>query len=225
MAVFPLHQVEALVVESGYTNLGWLTPAREELPGLSSDVSGPLSLLLIGNAGDLMWQRFSAEAVDFDHSMDQWCLEKIQGIADQCQAKAMFPFEKPHLPFQRWAVRTGAFFTSPLGLTIHEEFGLWHAFRGALLFDREMNWPVSSGQTSPCEACKDRPCLSSCPVGAFSGDGYDVPVCVGNITTGDEKRCSMRGCAARRACPVGGGYQYSTDQATFHMDAFKRTFG
>ena len=223
MQDFSIQQVESLVFEFGYTCLGWLTPAAE-LSGLPFDISGPRSLLLIGNAGGAMWQRFNAEAAEFDHSLDKWCHEKISRIADQCDARALFPYDRPHMPFQRWAVQTGAFFTSPLGLTVHREYGLWHAFRGALLFNREVQWPTVPEQNSPCQTCEDRPCMSACPVGAFSPDSYDVPACVGHLTTTDSKNCSSQGCAARRACPVGSSYQYSTNQATFHMGAFKRTF-
>ncbi len=218
-----VHQVEARVASFGYTALGWLEPSKDDLAGRSV-APGAHSLLLIGNAGDAMWRRFSAEAGDHNHSLDEWCRAKIRQLARQCGAEALFPFDKPYLPFQRWAVRTGAFFGSPLGLTIHGEYGLWHAFRGALLFDRKAPRKKPPALVSPCESCNGRPCLTACPVMAFSLDGYDVPACVRHITGKDTKDCSQAGCAARRACPVGIEYQYPAEQAAFHMAAFKRTF-
>lgn len=212
------------VASLGYVSFGWLEPLSEDLAGLAATSPGPRSLLLIGNTGDGMWRRFSTEAADYNHSLDEWCFAKISQLAEQCGARALFPFDNPHLPFQRWAIRTGAFFSSPLGLTIHRVYGLWHAFRGALLFDHDIPRQKSPAQVSPCDSCTDRPCLTGCPVGAFSFEGYDVPVCVRHISGEDTKDCSRWGCAARRACPVGIEYQYPTGQAVFHMDAFKRTF-
>lgn len=223
MTAQALNQIEAGVASFGFSAFGWLEPSNEDLAG-RPDIEGPRSLLLIGNAGDDMWRRFSAEASDYNHSLDVWCFAKISQLAEQFGATALFPVGKPYLPFQRWAIQTGEFFSSPLGLTIHREYGLWHAFRGALLFDHEIPRQKARGQISPCDTCAERPCLTDCPVKAFSLEGYDVPACVRHIRGEDTRDCSQWGCAARRACPVGIEYRYTTGQAAFHMDAFKRTF-
>jgi hypothetical protein len=69
----------------------------------------------------------------------------------------------------------------------------------------------------------DKPCLSACPVGAFSGRSYDVPACVNHTRSTAGVDCREAGCRARRACPVGREYPYEPDQARFHMDAFERS--
>jgi len=53
---------------------------------------------------------------------------------------------------------------SPLGLLIHPEWGLWHSYRGALGLRERLDLPPHESVASPCESCRERPCLSACPV-------------------------------------------------------------
>ena len=109
---------------------------------------------------------------------------------------------------------------SPLGLNIHPTYGLWHAYRAALLFPVAFDLPTPSAGAHPCESCAGRPCLSACPVSAFDGKSYDVPACFKHIATPDGTPCMTQGCLARHACPVGQGFAYASAQAEFHMRAF-----
>ena len=133
-------------------------------------------------------------------------------------------FQLPFQPFQQWAQRADTVWPSPIGLLIHPESGLWHAYRGAFLFD----WPVSglparAQLESPCVTCRDQPCLTTCPVDAFTIEGYDAAGCARHVRSGREPTCLDDGCAARRACPVGVSYRYEPDQMRFHMRAFVGT--
>ena len=109
---------------------------------------------------------------------------------------------------------------SPLGLNIHPTYGLWHAYRAALLFPVAFDLPVPRSGAHPCDSCLAKPCLSACPVHAFSPAGYDVPACAGHLKTSRGEACMSRGCLARHACPVGQGLGYAPAQAEFHMRAF-----
>ena len=73
--------------------------------------------------------------------IDRWTASVLAGLADA----ALFPFGgPPHHPFQRWARRADpSLSSSPLGILIHPEFGLWHALRGALLFKERLELPAS----------------------------------------------------------------------------------
>jgi epoxyqueuosine reductase QueG len=119
-------------------------------------------------------------------------------------------------------MRADAVFPSPLGLLIHAEFGLWHAYRAALLFAEKSTLPARKAASSPCESCVAKPCLAACPVDAFSGSGYDVPRCAAFLDTEAGEECMDRGCRARRACPVGLERAQEPAQAGFHMRAFRR---
>jgi hypothetical protein len=66
----------------------------------------------------------------------------------------------------------------------------------------------------------DKPCLTACPVGAFTPAGYNVPACVAHIAAPAGADCMTEGCRARRACPVGPQYRHIPAQAEFHQRAF-----
>lgn len=112
---------------------------------------------------------------------------------------------------------------SPVGILIHPDYGLWHSYRGALLFAEAIDLPARDTRESPCASCEKRPCLSACPVGAFSGAGYDVPGCNAHLAKTPEPSCMRIGCLPRHACPIGRDYRYEPAQARFHLQAFLRS--
>ncbi len=177
--------------------------------------------VLVGNAGSAMWEAFAAERRDEPEPLDAWSRRKLEKAAASLGAKAFFPFGgPPHLPFQAWGLRTGGVFQSPIGLLIHHRYGLWFAYRGALVFDAEWDFSEPQAATvSPCETCADKPCLETCPVGALKLADYDVAACLGHLGTPPGADCRDLGCRARRACPVGRDYVYAPAQAAFHMAA------
>ena len=126
----------------------------------------------------------------------------------------------------RKAQRADDVASSPIGLLIHPDHGLWHAYRGAFLFPVEVaGLPAVGTRLSPCLTCADRPCLSTCPVDAVRLTGgtvthYDVAACTGHVHSGSSPHCLDDGCAARRACPVAADGRYGPDQMRFHMEAF-----
>ena len=182
------------------------------------------TLVLVGNAGPGMWAVFAASQEANDgapHALDRWSRRVVSRLARTLGGAAHFPFGgPPWLPFIRWAQRAGPVYPSPIGPLVHPDFGLWHAYRGAIAFRERFDLPPRDPRGSPCERCADRPCLSSCPVGAFSADGYDVDKCVAHIEVRAGARCFGGGCLARHACPVGREAAYGAPQAAFHMRAF-----
>lgn len=190
-------------------------------------VAGAGTVVLIGNAGPALWRAFSAGRETSekagDHALDRWTKTTVDPIADAFDCRAIYPFEgPPYFPFQAWAMLCDDVHSSPLGILIHKRYGLWHAYRAALLFAARLDLPPLTPGSSPCDSCADKPCLSTCPVGAFGSGGYDVPACAAHLRTPEGRDCMTRGCLARRACPVGKDFTYLPDQARFHMDAFER---
>lgn len=171
-----------------------------------------------------MWAAFagSPEACDGrPDPLDRWTRRILEDAAAAFGAVALFPFGgPPYRPFQRWAMRAEPVSPSPLGILIHPDYGLWHAYRGALAFAQPLLLPPKAERPSPCLACADRPCLEACPVGAFTEAGYDVAACVAHLGKPKGAACLALGCRARAACPVGGAYRPSAEQAAFHMRAF-----
>lgn len=210
--------IDARIRAESFEVLGWLDKsAGPEFEGKS--------LVLIGNTGPAMFDRFASERDPARDLMDQWTQDVLAPLADALGARALFPFDTPHPPFLTWARAAGAGHTSPLGMNIHPKFGLWHAYRAAFLFDHPITLPPAVVSTSPCDTCLDKPCLATCPVGAFSPDGYDVAACAAHLSAAEGKHCRTSGCLARNACPVGHEYFYSPDQTRFHMVAFMKARG
>ncbi len=203
------HPILTRIRRETFTPLGWFSPL---------DMGETKQVILIGNAGPDMFLRFARSGAP---TMDEWTRVVVEPLADDLGAKAVFPFDKPALPFLSWARRGGAGHVSPLGLNIHPAYGLWHAYRAALLFPVEFDLPRSSAGTHPCESCRDKPCLSACPVGAFDGSSYNVAACGEHLKSNAGAECMNGGCLARRACPVGQSFTYSKPQAQFHMRAFR----
>jgi len=183
------------------------------------------TLVTIGNAGPALWARFVASPLARERGdpLNRWTRSVVERAAAALGATALFPFTgPPYLPFQRWAQRAAAVWPSPIGLLIHPEYGLWHAYRAALALVERPPLEPPDPRPRPCDACAEQPCLDTCPVGAFTGVSYDVRACAAHLRTPAGHDCVALGCRARRACPVGRPYTYEPAQARFHMSAFLR---
>lgn len=184
------------------------------------------ALLLVGNAGAGYWPQFgrwrAGQAADPDNPLDTWSRTVIGAVADTVGARVLMPNDRPFAPFQQWAMRAEGLRPSPLGILIHPVYGLWHAFRGALLFDREIEVPAVEKPNHPCDLCPGKPCLNACPVDAFSGDGFAYEACVAHVRGPTGGPCREGGCLARNACPVGVAWRYPAAVQAFHQKAFAR---
>lgn len=178
-------------------------------------------VILIGNVGLEMFKRFATARDERSASIDEWTKAVVDPLAQSFDAKAVYPFDVPHQPFLTWARLAGAGHVSPLGMNIHNQYGLWHAYRAALLFPVEFDMPRNSAGAHPCESCNEKPCLTACPVGAFDGTSYDLKACGQHILSDVGASCMEGGCKSRLACPIGKDYQYHPRQIQFHMRAFK----
>ncbi|SMF17167.1 hypothetical protein SAMN06265365_103143 [Tistlia consotensis] len=213
---------------------GGFHPAAEEaIPDRSGEPAA--TLVLVGAIGDSHWPAFSRSPERADgrpDPLDRWSRRILEPLAADWRARALFPFDGPPFrPFQQWAARAEPLSASPLGLMIHPDYGLWHSYRGALAFGcRLPGLPERGEAASPCARCAGRPCLSACPVGAFSDTGrdgglgaahYDTLRCGAQLAGPAGADCLAAACLARAACPVGAGFRYGAAAARFHMAAFK----
>lgn len=187
------------------------------------DFAGYKSVALIGNIGSSFWSEFtqSNEYLDGeDNPLDRWSMRVADVLAPTLKARPIYPFQgPPYLPFQQWAKRAEALQQSPIGLMMHPQYGLWHAYRFGLLFAEELSAGLMK-RDSPCLSCEERPCLNTCPVGAFSSAGYDVPSCIDYLKQNPSAECFQHGCMARYNCPAGREYRYVDEQSQFHLRAF-----
>ncbi len=211
--------------ETGLTPRGGFYPRPEdEVPDVVAGTSC-VTLVLVGNAGPEMWRRFgfSPERHLSVDPLNSFSRRLVGDLAKKLDSKALYPFTgPPYLPFLKWAQKAEPVWPSPIGPLIHAEYGLWHAYRGALAFATRIDLPPMESAERPCDTCADRPCLTTCPVDAFSESGYDVPRCVAHVDSAAGAQCLTGGCLARRACPVGRRHAYAAEQAEFHTRAFLR---
>lgn len=191
------------IAASGLLPRGGFHPGPEDgVPGLP-DGRAVRTLVLIGNAGPGMWREFApflARHPGLRNPLNTWVMQTVGAIAVAFEAAAVYTHEgPPFYPFLRWAQRAEPVAPSPIGLLIHPVYGLWHAYRAALLFADEFALPSLAPAPSPCERCTARPCLGAGLADPRQRNGFD---------------------AARRACPVGSDFLYEPAQSAFHQAAF-----
>ncbi len=182
------------------------------------------TVVLLGFTGREQWAAFAASPEYGDgalHPLDRWSKRVVDELARRFGARALYPFTgPPWWPFQRWAQRAERLYVSPLGVLMHADYGLWHAYRGALLMPETIDVPPLKAWSSPCESCRERPCLSACPAGAVTSERFLPERCHTHVVSEHGTACRACGCLARYACPVAAAHRYDAAQATFHLQAF-----
>ncbi len=214
---------------------GWIAQPRDAFVDLAA---GPVAVVwMVGQLGSECWPVFSKSrflADGLPDPLDRWSQDIGDTLARACGGRAIYPSDgPPYAPFQQWARRAEPLGTSPLMLQIHPQYGLWHAYRFALalatLETQDAAELLRPGDSPPavdlCLSCDGQPCLSACPVDAFTPNAYDVQRCAGHLQAPAGSDCLASGCQARRACPVGASYRYVQPHAAFHMAAFAGRHG
>jgi epoxyqueuosine reductase QueG len=214
------HTLSEAVEQHGLLVRGGFAPgAADGVPEIRPGVPTK-SVVMIGNGGRDMWAAFQHHRRNEPSPLDAWTKRTIEPIAARASAIAVYPYDAPPLPFQWWARRASGVTVSPLGLLIDPEYGLWHALRAALLFAEVIEMPPILEAVSPCASCATKPCLTACPIGAFTQNGFDYVGCRTYLGTAAGRPCLANGCRARAACPVGASHQYGIEQLKFHQRSF-----
>lgn len=207
-----------LIARGGF-NFG---PGENPPPG--SRAMPARAVVLVGQAGATAWPHFLAwlegQPSGLRDPLDTWAREVIGAVAARVGARPVSPSDRPYAPFQQWAMRAEGLKASPLGILMHPRYGLWHAYRGALLFDTELDIAPGEAAVHLCDGCAAKPCLKSCPVDAYAAVGFDHAACLGHLRSAAGRPCMRRGCLDRNACPYGADYRYPADMQAFHMSAF-----
>jgi len=214
--------------DEGLAVRGGFHPQSDDLRTLLPHFPSAETVVLLGLTGSDQWRRFesSRELLDgLPDPLDRWSRRIIGGLAREFDGRDFYPTGTPAISFQRLATRCEPVHSSPIGILIHPRWGLWHAYRGALVFERRLELPPPEAKPSPCISCASRPCLDACPVSAFTPHGFDSERCIRHVESEAGVECRERGCLARRACPVAPDAQYLPAQSRFHMAAFLRAAG
>jgi hypothetical protein len=225
VAAAALRRVDEVLAGTGLFVRGAFHPSPDDEVRALADGRRAGTVVLVGNAGTAMWESFRRDVPEIagKDPLDRWVDQHLERAAAAVGAEIVFATRKPWPPIQRWALRAGGVHRSPIGILIHPEFGLWHVYRGALLFAGKLALPSLPAAASPCDACAKKPCLTACPADAFKPDSFDMHACVGHVESAKGRACASGGCLARRACPVGRGHAYAAEEGAFHMAAVVRT--
>lgn len=223
-----LADIQAALSPSGFLLRGGFNfVGDEDTPG-----GNPAkAVVLIGNAGGAFWPRFEAwrdaQPADLADPLDTWSRQVLDAVAATCGARVVMPNDRPFAPFQQWAMRAEGLRPSPLGILMHPEYGPWHAYRGALLFDDALAAEdLNQKPENPihlCDPCIGKPCLNACPAAAFV-QGFDRLACLSHIAGAEGWACMEGGCLARNACPH-RAFRYPEAMQAFLMRAFRRAIG
>lgn len=227
---YPLDALCSELAAHGLMPRGVFDCSMDEHAPLGLDGHPAAAVVLVGHAGGSIWPHFSRwrerQVAALENPLDAWSREVLERAGKSVGARAVFPSDRPFLPFQQWAMGAEGLKPSPLGILMHPDYGLWHAYRGALLFSQPVAAAVGSRGTEPrpaahlCDACPDKPCLGACPVRAHSTEGFDYAGCLDHVRSSRGTACRTHGCLDRNACPHGAEYRYSPEQQAFHMNAF-----
>ncbi|SHI57777.1 ferredoxin [Wenxinia saemankumensis] len=181
---------------------------------------GSEAILLLGPDEPRFWEIFAASAEYRDGApdpLDRWSARVVGALAAAVGGTALFPLDgPPYAPIFGWAFATGRAWSSPVAMMVHGERGLWVSVRGALALPYPVDLPPPLPR--PCTTCA-APCRAACPIDAFGPDGLDTARCHGYLDTEAGRDCLDRGCAVRRACPVGQDLRPPA-QSAFHMRAY-----
>jgi len=222
-----LADIQAALSPSGLAVRGGFNFAAGDDAPAGPDGHPAKAVLLVGNAGGAFWPQFEAwratQPTNLADPFDTWSRVVLEEVAATCGARVIMPNDKPFAPFQQWAMRAEGLKASPLGILMHPEYGLWHAYRGALLFDEALAAEdLNQEPENPihlCALCDRKPCLNACPVGAF-GSRFDHVACGSHIGSASGRMCMEGGCLARNACPH-GAWRYPVPMRAFLMRAFR----
>lgn len=215
-AVASLPALTARLTEERLEILGGFAVTEDE----AGFPAGTRTLLMLGPSEPGFWPHLTAQP-EWDGGpdpVDRWSRRVIGQLACDLGAKALFPFGgPPYHPFYQWALRTGRVWDSPVRLLIHAQQGLMVSFRGAIALKEVIDVPPPAPR--PCDTCAG-PCMTVCPAGALTENGYDLPRCHGFLDQPDGKDCMTGGCRVRRACPVSQSYARLPEQSAYHMRQF-----
>ena len=173
-------------------------------------------LILIGHAGPGLWQALQTSPFrQLADPVDSYTVDQVERLFAAAAPGSRYEILYPgsgQPPLQRLGELAGWHHPSPFWLGINREWGSWFAYRAVALADCDFPLTAPLAGDSPCDDCRDRPCLAACPIDALNRGS--LRVCL-DYRLAEESRCREQ-CPARLACPVGAEHRYSVEQIRYH---------
>lgn len=188
------------------------------LPQSAFPVSGQARIILIGSGGRALWDAIPDLQWQQVNPIDHYSVEAARRFARQVLPEnryhVLYPGDTP-VALQQLGAAAGWHTPSPLGIGINPRWGLWYAYRAALLTDAPLAETIQPAPPPPCASCKEQPCIAACPAGALNAAApIDMNRCAG-YRLATESDCADR-CLARMSCPVAAEQRYTLEQVQYH---------
>lgn len=186
-----------------------------------------LTLCLIGHGGRKLWTQLNHPLKVDQHPIDQYTMKAVAQFSSQTlkddNVIILYPSDQFVAPLQRMGRALQLTHQSLLGIDIHQQYGLWFAYRCALLTKADIPEVLPSPFRSPCEDCQAKPCQTACPASAVgqTGQEFKLSSCI-DYRRAKTSSCVDR-CLSRLACPVGQEHRYTPEQLRYHMTGLVST--
>lgn len=212
----PLIQFKALLKQEGLNLVGVIPiqAAKQSWNGLGTyDYPDSGSFLLIGSGGRDHWDFVQRQSLKSKHPIEETAWASVRKALPSFVPGAQLLSQKESYSFdlRGLAVLAGFGTLSPyLLLVLHPTYGPWISLRAIVYCPVALKPTIAIPEYQPCEDC-ERPCLTACPVSAYSIDKpWDVHKCAGHRLEEEapEDHCASQ-CHVRLACPVGREHAYS----------------
>lgn len=189
---------------------------RDELP-LPIENMG--HLCLIGSGGPLMWTNIKAphnhESNPVDTYVETCVNDFAKSVFGETAPVILYPRSDLIFPLQQLGRLMGLAKKTPLGIDLHQQFGLWFAYRSLLWSIEDLPLVQPTQWASPCDTCADKPCISSCPAQAVTAEGFKGKNCAQHRMISGSS-CADK-CFSRLACPYQANQRYTDEQLRYHM--------
>ena len=199
---------------------------RQNMAAAMGDTSPYRQLILFAHGGGQLWSSLNSPIgnarQDRDNPIDAFSTAAISDYLKTLDPKMRFTFLYPKhssVPLQQLGALMGWHHQSPLKIGINSQWGLWFAYRAAVLVDSNFAQSKPLTNSSPCNDCAPgevKPCVKACPAHAMDNGDFDLEACM-DYRLEDGSQCANR-CIARNACPVRVEHRYSDEQMHYHYD-------
>jgi epoxyqueuosine reductase len=191
-------------------------PVRNHLD-LTGSGAAFRQLLLFGHGGNAFWQALCRAGMAGEHPVDRFSVDCVNRYMQAEHPGRRYQVLYPgtaRIPLQTLGQLAGWHHASPMLVGINHRWGVWFAYRVALLADTGLPATPPWLEPSPCDGCGDRPCVSACPAAALQAGRLQLGDCL-NYRRLPDSLCAAA-CLARQACPVAVEHRYSDGQIRYH---------
>lgn len=177
-------------------------------------------LLLLGHGGRRLWEAAqTAVSSPIPDPIDTFSWEKtavfLRDYLNSPPHFRLYPDTSYPVPLGRLGELAGWSQPSPLGIGISPVYGLWFAYRTAVLLDAPLPITVAEYGRRPCDSCEAKPCVGGCPATAVHPtQPIHFPACARHRLA-PTSPCADQ-CLARLACPIAPQHRYTPQQISYH---------